>query len=43
MESEFVTIWKNKFGEKSFENADKELNTEVDKNQLNLFEGDKNE
>ncbi len=42
-ESEFVTIWKNKFGEKSFENADKELNTEVDKNQLNLFEGDKNE
>ena len=37
-ESEFVQIWKNKFGEESFENANKKEDTTVDDNQLNLFE-----
>tara|TARA_B100000287_G_C20403568_1_gene690621 strand:- start:182 stop:574 length:393 start_codon:yes stop_codon:yes gene_type:complete len=35
-ESEFVTIWKNKFGDKSFEDANKTDDTKT--NQLNLFE-----
>ena len=37
-ESDFVQIWKNKFGEESFENANKKEQEEVDENQLNLFE-----
>ena len=36
-ESEFVRIWKNKFGEDSFENADNPKETN-DSSQLNLFE-----
>ena len=37
-ESEFVTIWKNKFGDESFENANRKEDTDIDTNQLNLFE-----
>ena len=37
-ESEFVTIWKNKFGDESFENANRKEDTNIDTNQLNLFE-----
>tara|TARA_B100001123_G_scaffold450669_1_gene622857 strand:- start:3718 stop:4095 length:378 start_codon:yes stop_codon:yes gene_type:complete len=35
-ESEFIQIWKNKYGDESFEKANAELNNE-NPNQMNLF------